>query len=170
MSEESQGNSHRSVSLILEEWGPTIASVTSVVVLVYFADYVSERFVDGDWNAPGLYRAIFSWGAIQTGFSFGVFGFVIGRNEGFIGKLQETKAMERFLVYVKWACYAGFLLSIFSIPVIVSSPVIQCPLSWSFFLVALWFAMFVWAFFAFLRVAVNFIRISNVKPRVFHGA
>ena len=95
------------LSMILEEWGPVLAGITTVVLLCLFADDVTVRFRDGDLSSSGLYRAVFGWSATQTGFSFGVYVFVIGRREGFVGAIQGTQAMSHFVLYVKWANMAG---------------------------------------------------------------
>ena len=158
------------LSLFIEQWGPILAGLISVVVLCFFANSVVDNFVTGAWKSSGLYTAIFDWAAIQTGFAFGVYGFVAGRRDGFVGALQGTVAMARFMSYVKRANAAGFMLTFMSIPLIVLSPSISAPFSVNFIVVVIWFSAFVWAFCAFLRLAYNFGRMASVNDKVFHGA
>ena len=147
-----------------------MAAFVSAALLLWHSGYVVGQFQSGDWKANDLYAAIFDWAAIQTGFAFGVYGFVAGRRDGFVGALQGTIAMERFVLYIKRANILGFLLTFTSIPLIVLSPNINIAFSTNFILVVLWFSVFVWAFCAFLRLAYNFGRIASVKDKVAHGA
>ena len=122
------------------------------------------------WKAKDLFSAVFGWAAIQTGFAFGVYGFVAGKKEGFVGALRGTVAMTRFMSYIKRANIAGFMLTFASIPLIVLSPTVEAPFSTSFIVVSIWFSAFVWAFCSFLRLAYNFGQISGVEDQTFHGA
>ena len=168
----SNANAHvpPSLPLIIERWGPLTAGVVCATLLCLYANEVVEKFSSGGWKASNLYSAIFGWAAVQTGFAFGVYGFIAGRRDGFVGALQGTTAMEGFVTYIKRANWAGFLLTFASIPLIVVSPSICTAFSWSFVLVTLWFSGFVWAFCSFLRLAYNFTIISGVKDKVSHGA
>jgi len=137
---------------------------------MYFSELVALKFSSGDWKSVGLYSAIFGWSAIQTGFAFGVYGFVIGKGDGFIAALKNTIAMSRFIVYIRRANISGFLLTLTSIPLIIVEPKVGVPMSTSYLVVALWFALFVWSFLSFLRLAYNFGQIASVKDKNFHGA
>lgn len=161
---------HKNFGLILESYGPAAAGMVSFIVLLYFADLVAAKFESKDWTSAGLYSAIFGWSAIQTGFAFGVYGFVLGKSGGFVEALRGTKAMERFEGYIKRANWTGFILTFASIPLIVVEPSIGEPMSGGYIVVAAWFAFFVWAFLAFLRLAYNFGAIASVKDKEFHGA
>lgn len=79
--------------------------------------------------------------------------------------------MRRFLVYVKRANLGGFTLTFASLPLAVLSPSPSNKYSIEFYLIAAWFALFVWTFLAFLRIAFNFGHLSGVRDRPeFHGA
>lgn len=163
-------NKSKSISLHVEHFGPIACAALSVVVLWYFADSIALKFSSGDWKSTGLYSAIFGWSAIQTGFAFGVYGFVIGKGDGFIVALKDTIAMSRFMKYIKRANATGFLLTFTSIPLIIVEPKVDAPLSTSYLLVSAWFAIFVWSFLSFLRLAYNFGQLASIKDKVFHGA
>lgn len=165
-----QQTSGRSFALLFEQYAPIGAAIATFGALIFFDDQVAAKFAAGDWMASDLYAAIFDWSAIQTGFAFGVYGFVAGRQDGFAGALQGTIAMGRFMSYIKRANIAGFVLTFFSIPLIVLSPNITVPMSFPFISIVIWFSLFVWAFCSFLRLAFNFGKISSVKERKFYGA
>lgn len=147
-----------------------MAAGMSIVILYVFSGEVADKFRESIWNASNLYSAVFGWAAIQTGFAFGVYGFIAGRRDGFVGALQGTIAMVRFVTYVKRAVVAGFILTFFSLPLIIAAPSLDAPFSWSFLVAVCWFSIFVWAFCAFLRLAYNFGRIARVKDNRVHRA
>jgi hypothetical protein len=161
----------KSIALRAEELGPFLGGVLVFVALVYYSNYISSKFeaVDG-WQSSSLYSAIFDWSAIQTGFAFGVYGFVIGKTDGFVQKIKETKAMRRFISYIRKANITGFLLTLTSIPLIVIDPKITSSNYLVYITVCLWFCVFVWSFMSFLRLAYNFGKLASVKDVVFKGA
>lgn len=156
--------------LRFEQYGPLFLAVLSGLTLLYFSHFVAAKFASGTWKSAGLYTAIFGWSAIQTGFAFGVYGFVVGKGSGFIAALKNTQAMSRFLSYIKRANITGFALTIFSIPLIIAEPNVSVPMSGNYLVVAAWFALFVWSFLSFLRLAYNFGQVASVKDKVVHGA
>src|SRR4051794_5693753 len=108
------------VTLFLEGWGPLIVGgLTFAALQLWRADVVAQ-FAGSGWKAEGLYGAVFNWAAIQTGFAFGVYGFVAGKTGGFIDAARGTIAMGRFLRYVKAPNVLGFVLTVLSIPLLVS--------------------------------------------------
>jgi len=162
--------SQRSVGLRVEMYGPFACGLLAMVCLVFWSDSIAAKFAAKDWNSSGLYSAIFGWSAIQTGFAFGVFGFVLGKTDGFLGALKGTQALQRFETYIKRANWTGFALTFGSIPLIVTEPRVTMPLSGEYLAVAAWFSFFVWAFLAFLRLAYNFGAMASIKDKDFHGA
>jgi hypothetical protein len=160
----------KDIGLFSESYGPSISSAISLGLLFYFSDTVSAKFSSEDWTSSGLYSAIFGWAAIQTGFAFGVYGFVLGKTGGFIGKIRKTKAMVRFEGYIKRANLTGFILTFLSIPIIVTDPNLSTPMSIPYIFVSIWFSFFVWSFLAFLRLAYTFGRLASVRDKDFHGA
>lgn len=168
--ETTRESQNYSFGLLLEQYGPAVCGAVTLTCLLYFSEEVAQKFVTDGWKSAGLYAAIFDWSAIQTGFSFGVYGFVLGRGGGFIEKIKDTKAMSRFLSYIKRANIAGFMLTISSIPLIITEPSVSAPLNWIYGIIAVWFSLFVWSFLSFLRIAYNFGQIASVKDKAFHGA
>jgi len=160
----------QSAALIIERFGPILIGLLVLAALLYYRVSISLMFSNGGWQSAGLYTAIFDWSAIQTGFAFGVYGFVIGKADGFVAKIKGTKAMERFVSYIKRANVIGFFLTISSIPLIVINPEIKQDAIYSYYIVAIWFSIFVWSFMAFLRLAYNFGILASVKDKPFHGA
>lgn len=166
-----EARNRKTFGLLIEQAAPLFTSVVTMFVLVALRDGVVHRFAPGGWKAEGLYSAVFNWAAIQTGFAFGVYGFVLAKSEGFVGALSATVAMKRFIGYVKSANIAGFILTIFSIPLLIVNPNLAAPSHSTYGFVALWFSLFVWAFMSFLRIAYTFGRLTNVPDsKPFHGA
>ena len=151
------------VTLFLESWGPLIAGGLSFAALLLWRGAVVSQFADHGWKAEGLYGAVFNWAAIQTGFAFGVYGFVAGKTGGFIDAVRGTVAMGRFHRYVKAANVLGFVLTVLSIPLLVINPDLKAATPFVYAVVSAWFALFVWAFVTFLRIAYTFGHLSGVK-------
>jgi len=154
-----------SLKLWLERFGPFVLGVGTFATLLWIEDGVIVLFSSKALSLSSLYAAIFDWSAIQTGFLFGVYGFVVGRTEGFVGALRGTQMMSLFQGYTKKATVIGFLLTIISIPLIVATPEPTPGDSWLYMSVAAWFSIFIWAFLAFLRVAYLFGSIVRVPDR-----
>lgn len=127
-----------------------------MVGLTYFSESVKAAFVAEELSVDGLYTAVFDWSAIQTGFLFGIFGYVMGSDDGFLEKIKDTATLSRFVSYTKRATVIGFFLTFYSIPLIVLSPKIGAESEVVYYFVTAWFSLFVWAFLAFARVAYLF--------------
>lgn len=157
--------------LAVERWGPLGITAVALVTIYIRSPSIVASIEASKWQVANLYTAVFTWSAIQTGFAFGVYGFVVGRSEGFIPEIRETIAMKRFLGYVKRANVGGFLLTIMSLPLTVLSPDPAPDGSIQFFIVLLWFGLFVWTLLAFLRIAYSFGHLSSIKDQpTFYGA
>ncbi len=151
------------LGLMVEGWGPIAIGALTFGALLYLREDVVSQFQSQGWKAEGLYGAVFNWAAIQTGFAFGVYGFVAGKTGGFIDAVQNTIAMGRFLRYVKAANVLGFVLTVASIPLLIANPDLKAPSDWVYGIVSAWFALFIWAFVTFLRIAYTFGHISSVR-------
>ena len=158
------------VGLLLERHGPLAASLLTVGLLLWFRDALLLRLNEHNVQMQNLYGAVFNWSAIQVGFAFGVYGFILTKTDGFVGVVRETLAMIRFVRYVRRGTAGGFLLTITSVPVAAISPnPASSPLC--FYGLAIWFSLFVWTFLAFIRIAFNFGRLSSVPDQEpFYGA
>jgi hypothetical protein len=141
-----------------------VCGITGLVLLVYFKTTVMQLSVDSKISVTNLYNAIFDWTAIQTGCLFGIYGFVAGKNDGFIGEIRNTRSMKRYGVYIRRAMYIGFVLTLTSIPLIVTNYKIEKDDHLLYYIVAVWFSLFLWAFCSFARVAYIFgilIRVNE---------
>ncbi|WP_324741348.1 hypothetical protein U8326_15445 [Tsuneonella sp. CC-YZS046] len=162
----------KSLGLIVEQYAPLVLSVGSSIAIYVLAPAIIAKFEPTDgWQVSSLYGAIFNWSAIQTGFAFGVYGFVVGKNDGFVQEIRDKLAMRRFLAYVRRANIGGFVLTVMSLPLTIANPPISDPQSPMFFVVLGWFGLFLWTFLAFLRVAYGFGKLSSVRDQPeFYGA
>ena len=83
-----------SLGLTVERFGPLAVAAACMLAVYLCAPAVIEKFrAEGGWQASSLYGAVFNWSAIQIGFAFGVYGFVVGKNEGFIQEIRDLLAM-----------------------------------------------------------------------------
>lgn len=162
----------KSVGLLIEQFGPLAISAASVLAIYILAPSIIAKFAAEDgWQVSSLYGAVFNWSAIQTGFAFGVYGFVVGKNDGFVKEIREKLAMHRFLGYVRRANVGGFVLTVASLPLTITNPSFSAANSLIFFVVLTWFGLFLWTFLAFLRVAYGFGHLSSVRDQPeFYGA
>ena len=140
----------------IERFGPIALSAVAAYLLYRYDDFLVASAREKSINFSGLYAAIFDWSAIQTGFLFGIFGFVAGKTTGFIAAVRNTPAMRLFIGYTRIAIFLGFVLTFYSIPMMVTSFDIGQGGKWFYFVFATWCVLAVWAFFAFLRVAYIF--------------
>lgn len=148
-----------------ERLAPAFLGVVAFVLIAYFRDLIAERFLPGRWAAEGLYSAVFNWASIQSGFVFGIYGFIVSKKDGFAGEVAKGRSFDQLLIYTRRAYLTGFALTFASLPLMVAEPDIHSPGAWQFWAVALWFAAFIWTFCAFLRVAFIFGLIAAVPDR-----
>ena len=160
------------LGLLIEQFSPLVISALCALAIYLQAPEIIAKFkpLDG-WQVSSLYGAVFNWSAIQTGFAFGVYGFVVGKNDGFVQEIRDKLAMRRFLGYVRRANVGGFVLTVASLPLTIVNPAISKPNSLLFFIIVAWFCLFLWTFMAFLRVAYGFGKLSSVRDQPeFYGA
>jgi hypothetical protein len=157
--------------LRVERYGPLVLTTATLLALYIRAPSIYASMEAAKWQISNLYAAVFNWSAIQTGFAFAVYGFVAGRTQGFVEAMRETVALKRFIGYVKRANVGGFVLTIVTLPLTVLSPAPGQIGSAQFFMVLAWFGLFLWTFFAFLRIAYGFGHLSSVRDQpAFYGA
>ncbi|MDM9629768.1 hypothetical protein QTL95_28190 [Rhizobium sp. S152] len=149
----------------LERYGPFVAAALTAVAIYYFRDDLVDAAAHKRIDFSSLYSAVFNWSSIQTGFVFGIFGYVAGKSGGFIEAIRNTAEMSAFLVYTKRAIYLGFALTFFCIFLTVMSFNIGDGAAWKFYVFLLFSFVSVWGFLAFLRVAYIFGDILRVKDR-----
>src|SRR4051812_8263095 len=105
----------------LEAWLPAICAALALVLCLFFQSTIVEAFVQRKFSLPQLYSAVFGWSSIMTGFLFGVYGLIIGKSDGFISEIKHTAALNGFLKYTSRAVVLGFILTIVSIPFLISN-------------------------------------------------
>lgn len=156
--------------LLIERFGPIALTLVIVLLIVTFRSTLLKQAHDQNVQPANLYSAVFNWSAIQVGFAFGVYGFVLTKTDGFVGAIRSSIAMARFIKYVRSGTLGGFLLTVASVPITALSPNPSASTLW-FYILTAWFGLFVWTFLAFLRIAFNFGRLSSVPDQEpFYGA
>lgn len=144
------------VGAFVERFGPFLSGIGCFMALSWCKAEILMLVENKTLVMNNLYTAIFDWSAIQTGCLFAIYGFVAGKSDGFIGAIRHTITMQQYNSYLKRAIVIGFVLTVVSIPLIVTNFNLDAaPPIW-YSVVAAWFSLFVWAFFAFARVAFVF--------------
>lgn len=146
----------------LERYGPVIGALVVAVSLVIFRSRLSDAAALQTIDFGNLYSAVFDWSAIQTGFLFGIFGYVGGKTTGFIHEIRNTREMVLFIRYMRTAIALGFVLTFASIPLVVMSFKMHTS-TFGFAVFCAWCFLSVWGFFAFARVAYLFGLL--IRPR-----
>ena len=126
-------------------WLPLIVAVLCFGALLKF-DRTVFAAVPSDQNWSLLYAAIFNWAAIQIGFLFGVYGFMVGSPTEFMKAIKNLKEFKTFRSGLVTSLFVGFLLAIVSLPLLVFTP---DPANSSIILkiaIYSWFSCFVFAF------------------------
>lgn len=129
-------------------------AVPWLIIAYYYKDWFVNKVTFGDISLNGLFSAVFGWASIQTGFIFSVFGFVATKTGGLVEEFRSTPYIFVFESYVRRAMYLGLILTVYSIPMMSYKVDVDSPTQ--YWIVCIWFALFIWAFGAFLRVALNF--------------
>jgi len=148
-----------------ERRAPIAFGAAAFLLIVLFRSAIAHRFEPNGWDSTSLYGAVFNWASIQSGFVFGIYGFIVTKKDGFAGEVAKAASFDEFLAYARRAYLTGFLLTFVSLPIMVANLSIADSGSPGFWVVAVWFASFVWTFCAFLRVAFIFGMISAVPDK-----
>lgn len=148
-----------------ERYAPVVFGFATLALIGLYRFDIALKFEPGGWDAAGLFGAVFNWASIQSGFVFGIYGFIVSKQDGFAGEVARGRSFDRLLAYARRAYLTGFVLTFVSLPIMVAGPSIADPNATSFLVVAVWFSAFVWTFCAFLRVAFIFGLIAAVPDR-----
>lgn len=154
----------KSISLYIEQYIPFIITAIISLNLYYYQNALLANLTSNDITTTILYSSVFNWSSIQTGFLFGIFGYIGGKSDGFIYEVKNTMTMRRFLDYMRTAIWLGYVVIFISIPMMV----IQDDLisnDWKFFIFLGWAFLSLWSFFSFLRVAHIFGLLMIVDTR-----
>ena len=144
-------------------WIPALPAATAFLAFYFGSPTVLTAISANHLNLDGLYKAVFGWAAFQTAFMFSIYGFVVAQKSGFIEAISHTPAMNKFVRSIGTAMFAGFLLTLVSLPLIAVCPE---PLAFdaTYLLISVWACLFVLAFSLFFRVAYWFWIIVRVPP------
>ena len=148
-----------------ERLAPVAFGILSFATIAIFSTSIAAKFEPNGWDSSSLYAAVFNWASIQSGFVFGIYGFIATKKDGFAGIVAKAQSFDQFLAYARRAYMSGFALTFSSLPIMVMNPQITDPHSPEFWSVALWFAASIWTFCAFLRVAFIFGIIAAVPDK-----
>ena len=148
-----------------ERYAPLGAGLVAFAACYFLRFEITGKFSPNGWDSGDLYSAVFDWSSVQSGFVFAIYGFIISKRDGFAGLLVGGQTYERFLSFTRRACLGGFALSMVSLPLLVVSPSVSINEPWTYWPIATWFAFFIWAFCAFLRVAFSFGMIVATPDR-----
>ena len=151
---------------LIEAYGPITCGALTLLALWYLRGSLLPLMAEDRISIGNLFSAIFGWASIQTGCVYAIYGFIAGKTDGFIGEVRNTRSMKRYSTYIKRAIFSGFILTVFSMPLIVWKFKIELDDYKLFLGIAAWFSVFVWAFLSFARVAYIFgilIRIEDVR-------
>jgi hypothetical protein len=150
------GSSKISIGGLVEQFGPLAGAVVTFATVFYFKDHILDLSKREFISITELYTAVFDWASIQSGFLFGIYGFIAGKNDGFIGEIRHTRSMQIYNKYLWRAIVVGFSLTASTIPLLVTQYEPKADSQVLFYIVVLWVSLFVWAFLAFARVAYIF--------------
>lgn len=142
--------------LWFERTAPIAVGLVVFCTVALLRDSIAAQFSPTGWQAANLYNAVFNWASIQSGFVFGIYGFIATKRDGFVGEIFGGRSFQQLLSYARRAYVSGFILTFASLPLMVINPQIGDAGSLKYWIVAVWFASFAWTFCAFLRVAFIF--------------
>ena len=140
-----------------------VGALAAFAACLYYRKEISANFTSGTWNLSNFYGAIFDWAAIQTGFVFGVYTYIVSKSAGFSEAIKGTEPYAEMILFIKTIFYLVFALAVISIPLLVMTPKPEPTLSTTTILFAAWTALVVFTFFSFLRIIRAFSTIERVK-------
>lgn len=153
------------IGRLFERFAPLVLGFITFAIIYFWRVEIAANFEPNRWKAESLYGAVFNWASVQSGFVFGIYGFIVSKRDGFIGEIAHTHTFGELTRYARRAYLTGFALTFASLPLTVAQPAINNPASDAFFIAAIWFAAFIWTFCAFLRVAFIFGALVAVPDR-----
>ncbi|MBS1168868.1 MAG: hypothetical protein H6R00_4893 [Proteobacteria bacterium] len=146
----------------IERFGPIATAISVLVVFYVFSSEFIGYIRGNNLKINLLYGEIFDWSSIQTGFLFGVYGFIAGKSDGFIGQIRHTRPVKQFLAYTRNAIVIGFVLTFVSMPLIlIDIGPSDITKNW-YYITCSWFSLFIWSFLSFARAAYIFGLIIRV--------
>lgn len=107
-----------------------LAFLLACIFFAFFAEQISAVAVSQDWSESDLYGSIFGWSAIQTGFFFGVYTFVVARPGKFRDNMKDNTAFAEAMTHLRATVYMLFIFSMVSAPLTFFAPNIKAVTSW----------------------------------------
>lgn len=107
-----------------------LALFLACIFFVLFAEQISATAVTQNWSEGDLYGSIFGWSAIQTGFFFGVYTFVVARPGKFRDNMKNNTAFTDAMTHLRATVYMLFVFSMISAPLTFFAPNIKAVTSW----------------------------------------
>ncbi len=144
------------------EW---IAPSFLVAWIIKERAYVTVQFAGKEWDLPAFYSAVFDWSSIQGAFLFSVFAFFLARSEPFIQAIAGTTSFRALRAYVLKSLILSVCLTLVSLPLLVSTPVIEAGSYVSFgFAVFVFVAAFLaYTFMCFVKVVRVFYKLERAS-------
>ncbi|WP_147270300.1 MULTISPECIES: hypothetical protein [Rhodopseudomonas] len=158
--------SERYASYYLEAYGPALSGIAAFVVLLTAQPYLLPLMAADKLSISNVFSAVFGWASIQTGCVFAIYGFVAGKTDGFIVEIRKTRSMARYNTFIRRAIWSGFILTFTSMPLISWKFSLSADDNLTYAILSAWFSIFIWAFFAFARVAYIFGLLVRADEKV----
>lgn len=145
----------RSARTAWETAYPCLFGLFTCVIWYMIGAHVISMCDTHKWHLDQLYAAVFGFLSITTGFLATFYGTVQSTSDGFIKLIKDTRIMSKFLRFTKGAIVTGFVVSILTIPMLVTTPLPRDKMSASYWLMTIWLGLSVYAVCKFFRVASN---------------
>lgn len=142
---------------------PTIAATSVAVLYLAFQEMIVLKIACEEVSLSGLYRAIFGWAAIQTGFLFGIYTYISGKSGGFVGAVSRTATFQEFKSYILTTLRMALVVSLVSVPFIVLIPEPAKPWDFSSIVLCAWLCFCIFAFCCFCKVLRVFTSIDRAN-------
>ena len=150
---------------LLEVYAPALAGVITLAACLCFRNSLTHIFVADKLSLSQLYSGVFGWASVQTGALLSIYGMIFTKTDGFIGGLRSLPIMESFYRFVGSSIRLGLVLTVVTIPLLVFNRDMSDLNHPRYFIVAVWFGVFAWAFMSFVRVVRIFSALVRVKDR-----
>ena len=139
---------------------------TVLVLLILFKEVIIFNFVKEKIQLTNLGLAVFSWLALQVGFSFGVYAFIMSKKDGVIDAVRKTDAMARFRRFLMHEHYFSMIVAFCTIPLIVIEINLYAVSRLYYIIIALWFSSFIYVFMCFFSIVRIFKKISDAEDKI----
>jgi len=153
----------RSILRFLKRRAGELLGLVSFVACLFWRQEIGANFHTHLWNISNFYTAVFDWAAIQSGFLFGVYTYVVSKSAGFVGAIRETSAYAEMVFFIRSIFYLVFALTVLSIPLLIVTPEPNASLGLPTLIFALWVALVVYTLFSFIRIIRAFAAIERVR-------